>query len=103
MIIQCSHIDKTFGTDKILSDVSFHVNEQEKCAIVGINGSGKTTLLKIIMGELPADSGEVIMAKNNSVGYLAQNQDIHSSRTIYEEMLDAKKRNPANGNRHAQS
>lgn len=91
MIIQCSHIDKTFGTDKILSDVSFHVNEQEKCAIVGINGSGKTTLLKIIMGELPADSGEVIMAKNNSVGYLAQNQDIHSSRTIYEEMLDAKK------------
>lgn len=91
MIIQCSHIDKAFGTDVILSDVSFHVNEQEKCAVVGMNGSGKTTLLKIIMGELPADSGEVIMAKNNSVGYLAQNQDIHSSRTIYEEMLDAKK------------
>lgn len=91
MIIQCSHIDKAFGTDVILSDVSFHVNEQEKCAVVGMNGSGKTTLLKIIMGELPADSGEVIMAKNCSVGYLAQNQDIHSSRTIYEEMLDAKK------------
>lgn len=91
MVIQCSHIDKTFGTDRILSDVSFHVNEQEKCAIVGINGSGKTTLLKIIMGELPADSGEVIIAKNYSVGYLAQNQDIHSSRTIYEEMLDARK------------
>ena len=91
MIIQCSHIDKAFGTDVILSDVSFHVNEQEKCAVVGINGSGKTTLLKIIMGELLADSGEVITAKDNTIGYLAQNQDIHSSRTIYEEMLDAKK------------
>lgn len=91
MIIQCSHIDKAFGTDVILSDVSFHVNEQEKCAVVGINGSGKTTLLKIIMGELLADSGEVITAKDNTIGYLAQNQDIHSSRMIYEEMLDAKK------------
>ena len=91
MIIQCSHIDKSFGTDVILSDVSFHVNEHEKCAIVGINGSGKTTLLKIMLGKMPSDSGEVIVSKDTTIGYLAQNQDIHSSRTIYEEMLDAKK------------
>lgn len=99
MIIQCSHIDKAFGVDAILSDVSFHVNEHEKCAIVGINGSGKTTLLKIIVGEYTPDSGEVILAKETTVGYLAQNQDINSERTIYEELLEAKKEIPEMENR----
>lgn len=52
MILSCNHISKAFGTDQILSDVSFHVEDQEKAAIVGINGAGKSTLLKIIVGEL---------------------------------------------------
>lgn len=90
MILQCSHISKAFITDVILSDVSFHINEQEKAAIVGVNGSGKSTLLKIIMEKLSADSGEVILAKDTTVGYLAQNQEYNSEHTILEEMQDAK-------------
>ncbi|MCD7825128.1 MAG: ABC-F family ATP-binding cassette domain-containing protein [Clostridiaceae bacterium] len=90
MILQCSHISKAFLTDEILSDISFHINEQEKAAIVGVNGSGKSTLLKIIMGELSADSGEVIIAKDTTVSYLAQNQEYASDRTIFEEMQDAR-------------
>lgn len=62
MILQCSHIDKAFSTDVILSDISFHINEHEKAAIVGANGSGKSTLLKIITGHLSADNGEVILS-----------------------------------------
>ncbi len=90
MILQCSHISKAFITDVILSDVSFHINEHEKAAIVGVNGSGKSTLLKIIMDKLPADSGEIILSKDTTVGYLAQNQEYESNRTIMEEMQDAK-------------
>lgn len=90
MILQCSHINKAFITDVILSDISFHINEQEKAAIVGINGSGKSTLIKIIMKQLDADSGEVIIAKGTTVGYLAQNQEYESDHTILEEMQDAK-------------
>lgn len=90
MILQCSHISKAFITDVILSDVSFHINEHEKAAIVGVNGSGKSTLLKIIMDKLPADSGEIILSKDATFGYLAQNQEYDSNRTIMEEMQDAK-------------
>ncbi|MCI8378973.1 MAG: ABC-F family ATP-binding cassette domain-containing protein [Lachnospiraceae bacterium] len=90
MILQCSHINKAFITDVVLSDISFHINEQEKAAIVGINGSGKSTLIKIIMKQLSADSGEVIIAKGTTIGYLAQNQEFESGRTILEEMQNAK-------------
>ena len=71
MILSCSNINKSFGTDVILKDVSFHINEHEKAAIVGINGAGKSTLLKIIVGELTADSGSVVIAKSTTVGYPA--------------------------------
>ncbi len=90
MILQCSHINKAFITDVVLSDISFHINEQEKAAIVGVNGSGKSTLIKIIMNQLTADSGEVIIAKDTTVGYLAQNQEYESNHTILQEMQDAK-------------
>lgn len=90
MILQCSHINKSFTTDVILNDISFHINDNEKVAIVGINGSGKSTLIKIIMDELEADSGEVIIRKDASVGYLAQNQEYDSDKSILEEMHNAK-------------
>lgn len=90
MILQCSHIDKSFVGETVLSDISFHINEQEKAAIVGVNGSGKSTLIKIIMGQLNADSGDIILSKDTTVGYLAQNQEYASDRTILEEMQDAK-------------
>ncbi len=90
MILQCSHINKAFLTNTVLNDISFHINDNEKAAIVGINGSGKSTLIKIIVNQLDADSGEVIIRKDISVGYLAQNQEYESGKTILEEMQDAK-------------
>lgn len=91
MILACNNISKAFGTNQILSNVSFHINEREKAAIVGVNGAGKSTLFKIIMNELPPDGGEVILAKGSSLGYLAQHQDLSSNHTIYDEMLEVKK------------
>ena len=91
MILSCSHISKAFGTDQILSEVSFHIEDQEKAAIVGINGAGKSTLLKIIVGELNADTGEVVLSKGKTLGYLAQHQDLDSAKTIYEELKEVKR------------
>ena len=90
MLLACQNITKAFGSKEILKDVSFHVNEKEKLAIVGINGSGKTTLLKIIMGEETPDNGQVILSKDTTVGYLSQHQDISFDNTIYGEMLATK-------------
>lgn len=91
MILSCSHISKSFGTDVILDDISFHIEDYEKTAIVGINGAGKSTLLKIIVGELPSDQGDVVLAKGKTLGYLAQHQDLTSHRTIHEELLEVKR------------
>ena len=91
MILSCQSISKSFGTDEILKDVSFHIEANEKAAIVGINGAGKSTLLKIIMQKETPDTGEVILAKDATIGYLAQYQDVSGHRTIYEEVLDVKK------------
>lgn len=91
MILSCNNINKSFGTDQVLTNVSFHINEQEKAAIVGINGAGKSTLLKIIMGELSVDEGDVVFSKGTTVGYLPQHQTLSSEKTIYEELLEVKK------------
>ncbi len=90
MILACNNISKSFGTDVILEQISFHINDREKAAIVGINGAGKSTLFKIIVGELPADTGEIIWAKGTRIGYLSQHQDLTSENTIYDEVLSVK-------------
>ena len=90
MILSCINISKAFGTNQILKSVSFHINEREKAAIVGINGAGKSTLLKIIVNELSADEGEVVLAKGKSLGYLSQHQNLSSDNSIYDEMLTVK-------------
>ena len=90
MILSVQNVSKSFGTDEILKNVSFHIEEHEKAAVVGINGAGKSTLLKIIVGELTPDTGEVITAKGKSLGYLAQHQDLEGDRTIEEELLSVK-------------
>lgn len=87
MILNCSDICKSFDGVDILSHCSFHVEEHEKVAIIGINGAGKSTLLKIILGEVPADSGNVVFARDTSIGYLAQNANVTGSSTIYDELL----------------
>lgn len=91
MILACNHIEKKFNDETLFSDVSFHINEHECTALVGVNGTGKTTLLRIIVGELPADNGDVILAKDTSVGYLPQQQGYHSDKSIYDELWEVKK------------
>ncbi len=87
MILSCNNISKSFGIDTIIKDCSFNIEEHEKTAIVGPNGAGKSTLLKIIVGELRADSGLVTLAKDTTLGYLAQHQNLSSDSTIYDELL----------------
>ena len=91
MVLACNNISKSFGIDEIIKNASFHIEEREMAAIVGINGAGKTTLLRIIMGEYQADSGEVIIAKDRTIGYLAQHQKLSGDNTIYDELLSVKK------------
>ena len=74
MILACQNIHKAFGENLILENASFHIEEREKAALIGNNGAGKTTLLRLIIRELPTDSGEVILAKDKTLGYLAQYQ-----------------------------
>ena len=91
MVLSCNNISKEFVTGPVLKEVSFHINEREKAAIVGINGAGKSTLLKIIMNEMSADNGEVFLAKGATIGYLAQHQNIDTELTIFDVMLEVKK------------
>jgi len=90
MILSCNNISKSFGTDIIIKSCSFNIEDHEKAAIVGINGAGKSTLLKIITGEEPADTGIITLAKDKTLGYLAQQQDLQSDRSIYDELLSVK-------------
>lgn len=90
MILSCQNISKSFLENKILNNISFHIEDNEKAAIVGINGAGKTTLLRILIGELSPDEGTVVFAKNKVMGYLAQNSTIDSERSIYDELLSVK-------------
>ncbi len=90
MILSCSNIAKAFNETSILKDVSFHIEDYDKAAIVGINGAGKTTLLRIIVGEQSADDGIVTLSKGKTMGYLAQNQAVNSDNTIYDELLSVK-------------
>ena len=91
MILSCSNICKSFGENDILKQVSFHIEDHEKAAIVGINGAGKSTLLKVLIGKLAADDGVVTWAKGASIGYLAQHQDLVGAETIYDALLEVKK------------
>lgn len=90
MILSCQNISKAFVENHVLKNVSFHIEDHEKAAIVGINGAGKTTLLRIIVGEMTPDDGQVVLAKDKTLGYLAQNSTVDTSHTIYEELLSVK-------------
>lgn len=90
MILACHGISKAFGEDVIVKDASFHIEDYEKAALVGPNGAGKSTILKMMVGELPADAGEVILTKGKTLGYLAQHQEMTGGNTIYEEVRTAK-------------
>lgn len=90
MILACHNLNKAFGDQLIVKDGSFHIEDREKAAFVGVNGAGKSTILKMIIGEEPLDSGTVVLTKGKTIGYLAQQQILSGSNTIYDEMKTAK-------------
>ncbi len=90
MILACHGISKAFGEDVIVENGSFHIEDREKVALVGINGAGKSTILKMIVGELATDAGQVILTKGKTLGYLAQHQAMKSGATIYEEVRSSR-------------
>ena len=90
MILACHNLNKAFGEQVIVREGSFHIEDREKAALVGVNGAGKSTILKMIMKEEPADGGEIVLTKGKTIGYLAQKQNLMSGRTIYEEVKTAK-------------
>ena len=90
MILACHNIEKAFGEEVIVSGGSFHIEDHEKAALVGPNGAGKTTLLKMIVGEIQADGGNVVLTRGKTMGYLAQHQDMNNDHTIYQEVRTAK-------------
>ena len=91
MILSCSNISKAFGSTEIIRHASFHIEDHEKAAIVGINGAGKSTLLKIIIGELAADEGDIVISRGKTLGYLAQHQELSGERTVFDEVLEVKR------------
>ena len=90
MILSCQHLTKAYGIEEILRDISFHLEEGEKAALIGVNGAGKTTLLRILTGQENADSGVCIIPSHLRIGYLAQYQDLEGDCTIYEEVRKAR-------------
>lgn len=90
MVLSCQNIHKTFVDQEVLKGISFHINEKDRLAVIGLNGAGKSTLLKIIMNQMTPDEGEIHKKKDAEIGYLAQHQDHTSSLTIYEELLTIK-------------
>ena len=90
MILACHNLSKSFGDQVIVKDGSFHIENHEKAALVGLNGAGKSTILKMIVGQLSPDAGTVVLTKGKTLGYLAQHQEMESGNTIYEEVRTAK-------------
>ena len=88
MVLSCQNVGKAFHEKQVFKNCSFHIEDHEKAAIVGINGAGKTTLLRILTGELDADEGMVVWGKDVSFGYLPQNAQVEGSRSIYDEVLE---------------
>ncbi len=88
IVLSCNNLNKSFGIDTILEDVSFTVNEGDKVGIIGVNGTGKTTLFKVLSGIYGYDSGDIYLGKGVEIGYLEQNTNFQSDKTIYEEVLE---------------
>ena len=92
MILNVSMLSKAYVGKTVLKDVSFHLEDKEKAAIVGINGSGKTTLLRCILGIEEADEGSIAFSKEKKMDYLAQQHaDIETENDDYETLSGGQK------------
>lgn len=87
MILSVSGIKKSFLPHEVLKDVSFHLEEKEKMALIGMNGAGKTTLFNILLGNLDPDEGQVYLRKDAEIGYLPQVAEYDSDSCIEDELL----------------
>ncbi len=87
MVLSCNNINKSYGINNILINISFNINEKDKVALVGVNGAGKSTLFKILIGDISADSGDISMPKNVSIGYFSQNLNLNEQNSIFDELL----------------
>ncbi len=92
MILSVNNVSISFADETILKNITFLLNEGDKCALIGDNGTGKSTLLKMITGEYSADTGDIVFKKDSTFGYVAQQQDFNSDKTVYEELLDCKRK-----------
>ena len=88
MIIAQGHdLEKQFGANTLFKNVNFSIDANARIGLIGPNGVGKTTLLKIMTGEEEATHGDFTINKNIDVGYIAQENGLNVSKTIWEEML----------------
>ena len=87
ILLQVNQVSKSYGANPVLEEATLRVAEKERVGLIGVNGAGKTTLLKIITSQITPDRGEVFIAKNARIGYLAQDSGLDSGRTVWEEAL----------------
>ena len=87
MLISVKNLSKTNGIKKIVDEVSFSIEENDKVALIGINGTGKSTLLKILANQ-ETYQGEIIQKKDITISYLPQNPDFNENNTVIEQVCD---------------
>ncbi|MEE0883636.1 MAG: ABC-F type ribosomal protection protein [Faecalimonas sp.] len=90
MILACHNISKAFGDQVIVKSGTFHIEEREKTALIGLNGAGKSTILKMIIKQIDTDEGDIILSKGKTIGYLSQHQDLSTHHSILEELKSAR-------------
>lgn len=85
--VSAENLTKSYGIKTLFKNISFHINEGDKIAIVAKNGTGKSTLLKILLGKEIADSGEVVINKDVQVVLFDQEIEFESQLTVEEFMM----------------
>lgn len=91
IILQINDVSRKFADETLYENVTFHIQDRERIALVGRNGTGKSTLIKQIMGEEPLSSGTISKVKGLNIGYMAQHValDFDESATVWQVMLSA--------------
>ena len=88
-MISINNLSVQFGGESLFDHVSFFINDRDRIGLVGKNGAGKSTLLKIIKGIQKANEGDVVFPDGFSVGYLPQEMEPHSKKSVMEEAMTA--------------